>query len=47
MLHNFVKNKKMISMFMKELEIKYLEENIKECILEKGVISEIAFIIKK
>lgn len=47
MFHNFVKNKKMISMFMKELEIKYLEENIKECILEKGVISEIAFIIKK
>lgn len=47
MLHDFVKNKKMVSMFMKDEEIKYLEENIKECIIEKGAISEIAFIIKK
>jgi hypothetical protein len=32
---------------MKDDEMKNLEENIKECILEKGTISEIAFIIKK
>lgn len=47
MLHDFVKNKKMVSMFMKDDEIKYLEENIKDCILETGAISEITFIIKK
>jgi len=47
MLHDFVKTKKMVSMFMKEDEIKYLEENIDKCIIEKARHSEIAFITKK
>jgi hypothetical protein len=47
MLHDFVKTRKMVSMFMKPEEIKYLEENINECIIEKGRMSEIAFITKK
>src|ERR1035437_7783043 len=47
MLHDFVKTKKIASIFMKPEEIKYLEENILNCIIEKGTMSEIAFIIKK
>jgi hypothetical protein len=47
MLHDFIKTKKIVSIFMKPEEIKYLEENILDCIIEKGTMSEIAFIIKK
>lgn len=47
MLHDFVKTGKMVSMFMEPEEIKYLEENIDQCVIETGRHSEIAFITKK
>lgn len=47
MLHEFVKTGHMSSMFMTDEEKRYLDENIKECNIEKGRHSEIVFIVKK
>lgn len=47
MLYNFNNTGKIDSMFMTPDEIRYLENSIKSCIIEKGTESEIAFITKK
>lgn len=47
MLHSFVKTRNMISMFMTPEEMQYLNDNIDQCVLERGRHSEIVFITKK
>lgn len=47
MLIEFNNTGKMNSIFMTDEECAYLENNIKECNIHKGSLSEIAFIIKK
>ena len=47
MLIEFNETGKMSSMFMSDEECQYLQDNIKECNIHKGTMSEIAFIIKK
>jgi demethylmacrocin O-methyltransferase len=47
MINYYIKHKKIITDFMLEDEIKYLEDNISEMYLETANNSEIAFIIKK
>jgi len=47
MLHDFVKTRNMVSIFMTREEMDYLNQNIDKCILEKGRHSEIVFITKK
>lgn len=46
-LKNFVSTSKIESKFILPEEAKYLEDNIKSCIIEKGKESEIGFIQKK
>lgn len=47
MLYHFCDTGKIISNVMTSKEIYYLENNIAECIIEKGNISPIAFLVKK
>jgi hypothetical protein len=47
MFENYLNTKKIESDFMTEEEIEYLENNIFELHIEKGIYSEITFIIKK
>lgn len=47
MFENYKKTGKIVSDFMTEEEITYLENNIKELNIEKGSYSEIVFIVKK
>lgn len=46
-LHDFKKNGKIYSEFMKEEEVNYLNNHIEKCEIHKANISEISFIIKK
>lgn len=47
MIEYYIKHKKIVTDFMLEDEIKYLEENISEMYLETANNSEIVFIVKK
>ena len=47
MLYDYNHTQKINSIFMTDDEIDYLNENIKSCIIERGNISNIAFIQKK
>lgn len=47
MLHSFNSTGKMMSNYMTEEEMKYLNEHIDKCVIETANMSEIAFIYKK